>query len=133
MIPLPGWHEIGVALRNKRLGVSPEVDAVPETLGDLVTVEQYLCVRPLPLPGPPAGTVASGTAGGADDGQQGAENWRANHAAHRDPGPKGNGASAKGNGAAPKPNVAHETQAKRPPKTTQAASGALHEERPRPQ
>ncbi len=138
MIPLPGWHEIGVALRNKRLGVIPDVDAVPETLGELVTVEQYLCVRPLPPPAPPAGTVA---AGGADDGQQGAENWRANHAAHREAGPKGSGASAKGNGAPPKPNgiheakpnVAHETPAKRPPKTTQAASGALHEERSRPQ
>jgi hypothetical protein len=133
MIPLPGWHEIGVALRNKRLGVTPEVDAVPETLGNLVTVEQYLCVRPLPLPGPPAGSVAAGTAAGADDGQPAAENWRVNHTAHRDAGPKGNVTPPKGNGAPPKPNIAHETQAKRPPKTTQAASGAVHEERPRPQ
>jgi hypothetical protein len=126
MIPLPGWHEIGVALHNKRLGVTPEVDAVPETLGNLVTVEQYLCVRPLPLPGPPAGSVAAGTAAGADDEHPAGENWRANHAGHRDAGPKGNGAP-------PKPNIAHETQAKRPPKTTQAASGAVHEERPRAQ
>jgi hypothetical protein len=40
IILLPGWHEIGIMLRNKRLGVTPEVDAVPAALGDLVTVEQ---------------------------------------------------------------------------------------------
>ena len=100
-------------------------------LDDLVTLEQYLCARPLPLPAPPAGTVAAGTAGGADDGPQGAEKWRANHAARRDANHTENGAPPKGNGAPSKPNVAHETQTKRPPK--QAASGALHEERPRPQ
>jgi hypothetical protein len=133
IIPLPGWHEIGVALRSKRLGVAPEVDAVPEALGDLVTVEQYLCARPLPLPGPAAVTAAAGTGGGADAGQQADENWRANHAAHRDAGPKGNGAPPKGNVAPPKPNAIHETQAKRPARTTQAAPGTLHEERPRPQ
>src|SRR6516165_671391 len=40
-------------LRNQRLGISAEADPAP--LGDLVTLEQYLCVRPLPEP-PPAGT-----------------------------------------------------------------------------
>jgi hypothetical protein len=125
MIPLPGWHEIGAMLRNKRLGVTPEVDVVPTTLGDLVTVEQYLCVRPLPLPEPAAGTVAAGTEGGADAGHHTAANGSANHAARRDANPKGNGAP-------PKPNGVHETQAKPPARTTQAASGA-REDRARPQ
>jgi hypothetical protein len=134
MIPLPGWHEIGAMLRNKRLGVTPEVDAVPETLGDLVTVEQYLCVRPLPLPAPPADTDAAGTAGGADAGRPAASNWRVNQTGHRDANAKGAGAQPKPNGAAvQKPNGARDTAATRPARTTQAAPGTLREDRPRQQ
>jgi hypothetical protein len=121
IIPQPGWHEIGVMLRSQRLGIAPEVDAVPETLGDLVTVEQYLCVRPLPLPALPES--AAGT--GAETGHPGAASGTAGHAAHREANPKGNGTPLK-------PNGAHETQAARPARTTQAASGA-REDRPRPQ
>jgi hypothetical protein len=119
MIPLPGWHEIGVALRNKRLGVIPDVDAVPETLGDLVTVEQYLCVRPLPLPSPRE--PAAGTEEAGDNGRNAAANFGATHAGRRE---------AKGN--PPKPNGVHETQAARPARTTQAAPGN-RDDRARPQ
>jgi hypothetical protein len=49
-LPLAGWHELAAALRNQRLGISAEADPAP--LGDVVTLEQYLCVRPL-LPDPP--------------------------------------------------------------------------------
>jgi hypothetical protein len=119
IIPLPGWHEVGVMLRNKRLGITPEVDAVPTSLGDLVTVEQYLCVRPLPLPQP-----AAVAAGGAEAGHHADANWAAGHQG-RDPNPKGNGAP-------PKLNGVHETQATRPARTTQAISGARGD-RPRPQ
>jgi hypothetical protein len=45
-IPMAGWHELGAMLRNKQLGTSAEADPAP--LGNLVTLEQYLCVRPLP-------------------------------------------------------------------------------------
>jgi hypothetical protein len=117
IIPLPGWREVGVMLRNKRLGVAPEVDVVPASLDDLVTLEQYLCARPLPLPGP-----AAVAAGGADDGHEGG----ATHPLRREANPKGNGAP-------PKPNGAHETQGARPARATQAASGTPREERPRPQ
>jgi hypothetical protein len=119
IIPLPGWHEIGEMLRNKRLGITPEVDAVPTSLGDLVTVEQYLCVRPLPLPQP-----AAVAAGGTDAGHHADANWAASHQG-RDP-------NSKANGAPPKPNGVHETPATRSARTTQAISGA-REDRPRPQ
>jgi hypothetical protein len=121
IIPQPGWHEIGVMLRNRRLGVTPEVDAVPESLGELVTVEQYLCVRPLPLPSPRE--PAAGTEEAGDAGRDAGANHAATHAGRREAKPKGN---------PPKPNGVHETQAARPARATQAASGA-HEERARPQ
>jgi hypothetical protein len=122
MIPQPGWHEIGVVLRNQRLGITPEVDAVPETLGDLVTVEQYLCVRPLPLPPPREPAAGSEEAG--DAGRDAAANYAATHAGRREAKPKGN---------PPKPNGVHETQAARPARATQAASGTQREDRARPQ
>jgi hypothetical protein len=122
IIPQPGWHEIGIMLRNRRLGITPEVDAVPESLGDLVTVEQYLCVRPLPLPPPPES--AKGTASDADDAHPVAANRTAGHPARHDGNAKGN---------PPKPNGPHETQAVRPARTTQAAPGTLREDRARPQ
>jgi hypothetical protein len=122
IIPLAGWHELGAMLRNKRLGITADPDVVPTLLGDLVTVEQYLCVRPLP-PEP-----AAAAAGGTDTGPHAAANWTASHAARHD---------AKGNGAPPKPNGVtngvRETQATRPARTTQAASGPPREDRPRSQ
>jgi hypothetical protein len=119
-IPMPGWREVGVMLRNKRLGMTPEVDVVPASLDDLVTLEQYLCARPVPLPGP-----AAVAAGGADDGSPAAANSAATHPLRREANPKGNGAP-------PKPNGVHETQGARPARATQAASGT-REERPHPQ
>jgi hypothetical protein len=119
IIPQPGWHEIGVMLRNQRLGITPEVDAVPATLGDLVTVEQYLCVRPLPLPPPP--DAAAGTEA-ADTGRNAAANFATSHAGRREANPKG-----------AKPSGVRETQAARPARTTQAAPGTLREDRARPQ
>ena len=107
-------------LRNQRLGITPEVDAVPASLGDLVTVEQYLCVRPLPLPPPPES--AAGGAAAADTGHD--ANFAATHAGRRETNPKGK---------PPKPNGVHETQAARPARTTQAAPGTLREDRARPQ
>ena len=130
IIPQPGWHEIGVQLRNKRLGVTPEVDAVPETLGDLVTVEQYLCVRPCPCRPPPE-SRAEGTAGGADRAT-GGRKWRANPAAHRTPVTQRGTAHRQGERLR-RSRTPHETQAKRPARTTQAAPGTLHEDRARPQ
>jgi hypothetical protein len=121
MIPQPGWHEIGVMLRNQRLGITPEVDAVPETLGDLVTVEQYLCMRPLPLP--PPREPAAGTEEAGDAGRDAAASYAATHAGRREAKPKGN---------PPKPNGAHEKEAARPARTTQAAPGT-REDRARPQ
>jgi hypothetical protein len=118
IIPLPGWREVGVLLRNKRLGVTPEVDVVPASLDALVTLEQYLCVRPLPVPQP-----AAVAAEGADTERP------ANRAASH----KGREANPKGNGAPPKANAVRETPATRPARTTQAAPGTLREERPRSQ
>ncbi|MBV9971464.1 MAG: hypothetical protein JO228_15890 [Xanthobacteraceae bacterium] len=119
IIPLPGWHEVGVMLRNKRLGITPDIDAVPATLGDLVTLEQYLCVRPLPPPEP-----AIGAAGRADTAHNAAGSRTVGHATGRD---------LPANGIAPKPAGLHDTQAARPARPTHAASGAPHEDRSRPQ
>ena len=62
-LPGPGWHELAAGLRNQRLGISAEADPAP--LGDLVTLEQYLCVRPLPEPPPAAAQVADAVRHGA--------------------------------------------------------------------
>jgi hypothetical protein len=123
IIPQPGWREIGVMLRNQRLGITPEVDAVPASLEELVTVEQYLCVRPLPLPPPPPREPAAGTEEAGDTGHDAAANFAATHAGRREANPKGK---------PPKPTGVHETQATRPARTTQAAPGS-REERARPQ
>jgi hypothetical protein len=45
-LPMAGWREVAAMLRNKRLGTSAEADPAP--LGNLVTLEQFLCIRPLP-------------------------------------------------------------------------------------
>jgi hypothetical protein len=52
-LPMAGWHELAAMLRNQRLGTLAEDD--PSTLGNLVTLEQYLCVRP-----PPPANTATG-------------------------------------------------------------------------
>ena len=119
VIPQPGWREIGVMLRNQRLGITPEVDAVPASLDELVTVEQYLCVRPLPLPSPRE--PAAGTEEAGDAGRNAAANFGATRAGRREANPKG-----------PKPNGVHEKEAARA-RTTQAAPGTLREDRARPQ
>ena len=62
-LPVAGWHELAATLRNQRLGISAEADPAP--LGDLVTLEQYLCVRPLPEPPPAAAQVADAVRHGA--------------------------------------------------------------------
>ncbi len=120
IIPQPGWREIGEMLRNQRLGITPEVDAVPESLGELVTVEQYLCVRPLPLPAPRE--PGAGTDEAADGGRSVTANYAATHPGRRE---------VKGN--PPKPNGVHEKEAARAARTTQAAPGTLREERARSQ
>jgi hypothetical protein len=50
-LPTAGWHELAATLRNQRLGISADADPAP--LADLVTPEQYLCVRPVPPDPPP--------------------------------------------------------------------------------
>ena len=97
VLPMAGWHDLGATLVNKRLGTSAEPD--PELAGNLVTLEQYLCMRPL-VPEKPA------------PGTQGAEASRhpqlaSGHAAKRDTNPRGNGPPQK-------PTGAHEAQAKQP-------------------
>jgi hypothetical protein len=52
-LPTAGWHELAAMLRNKRLGTSAEDELAP--LGNLVTLEQYLCVRSLPPENPAPG------------------------------------------------------------------------------
>jgi hypothetical protein len=101
-LPAPGWHELAAMLRNKRLGITEETDA---PLGDLVTLEQYLCVRPLPEPPAPGAQAA-------DPGRQPTASWTASHAARHD---------ANGNGAPPKPNGVRESQTKQPAATARAA------------
>ncbi len=96
-LPMPGWHELGAGLRNKRLGIPAEVD--PVLAGDLVTLQQYLCVRPLPPEKPAPGTE------GVEASRHPNSHGSANLAAKRDANPRGNGAPQK-------PNGAHEAQAK---------------------
>jgi hypothetical protein len=57
-LPTAGWREVAAMLRNKRLGTSAEADPAP--LGQLVTLEQYLCVRPLPPENAAAGAQVAG-------------------------------------------------------------------------
>lgn len=115
-LPMPGWHELGAMLRNKRLGISIEAELA--LASSLVGVEQYLCIRPLPLP--------EKAAAGADVAE-GAHHpttasWSANHAARHD------ATAPRGNAASQKPIGAHETPAK-PPARTVAIPGDLRARR----
>jgi hypothetical protein len=103
-LPMPGWHELGAALRDKRLGTPAEVD--PALVGDLVTVGQYLCIRPLPpekpLPGTP-GAEASHHRNAPSSA----------HAAKHDTNPRGNGPPQKPTGvreAQTKPPGSHDAR-----------------------
>jgi hypothetical protein len=95
-LPMTGWRELAAILRNKRLGTSAEAD--PEPLGDLVTLEQYLCVRPLPPENPAAGAQV------AESGRHATANWAAAHVSRHD---------TKGNGASHKPNSGRENETKK--------------------
>ncbi|HSR82137.1 MAG TPA: hypothetical protein VLL28_15295, partial [Hyphomicrobiaceae bacterium] len=93
-LPMAGWHELAAMLRNQRLGISAEADPAP--LGDLVTLEQYLCVRPLPEP-PPAGSQVAETA------RHGAASWKPGQAPRHDANSHGNGAPQKPAGVREQP------------------------------
>ena len=86
-LPMAGWHELAAMLRNQRLGISAE--AGPAPLGDLVTLEQYLCVRPVPPDPPPGGTQVAETA------RHGVASWKPSQAPRRDETSRGNSASPK--------------------------------------
>jgi hypothetical protein len=95
-LPMAGWHELAAVLRNKRLGIFDDADPAP--LGNLVTLEQYLCVRPLPEKPAPG-------AEGAEASRHPNSHGSANYAAKRDTNPRGNGPP-------PKPTGVHEAQTK---------------------
>jgi hypothetical protein len=103
-LPMAGWRELAVMLRNQRLGTSAEADPAP--VGDLVTLEQYLCVRPLPPENIAAGAQV------AENGRRMTANRSAAHVS---------GQAAKGNGAPHKPNSVRENETK-PPAKMRAAS-----------
>jgi hypothetical protein len=86
-LPGAGWHELAAGLRNQRLGISAEADPAP--LGDVVTLEQYLCIRPLPPDSPPAGAQVAETA------RHGAASWKPNQALRHESNSHGNGAAQK--------------------------------------
>jgi hypothetical protein len=96
-LPMAGWHELAAMLRNQRLGTSAEADPAP--LGNLVTLEQYLCVRPLP----PENTAAGAQV--AESGGRVTANRPATHVSRQD---------TKGNGAPHKQNSVREHETKRP-------------------
>jgi hypothetical protein len=104
-LPMAGWHEVAAVLRNKRLGTSAEADPAP--LGNLVTLEQYLCIRPLPPENAPAGAQV------ADSGRHTTGNWAATHVPRHD---------TKGNGAPRKPNGVRDNETKQSAATMRAAS-----------
>lgn len=103
-LPIAGWHELAAVLRDKRLG--PSADDDPPPLGNLVTLEQYLCIRPLPEKPAPG-------AEGAQASRHPASQGAANHGAKHD-------TKSRGNGPAQKPNGVHEAQTK--PSARTAAS-----------
>ena len=89
-LPVAGWHELAATLRNQRLGISAEADPAP--LGDLVTLEQYLCVRPQNLPA--AAQVAEAV-------RHGAAAWKSGQPPRHDS--HGNGAPQKPAGVREQP------------------------------
>ena len=104
-LPMAGWHEVAAMLRNKRLGIPAEADPAP--LGNLVTLEQYLCIRPLPPENAAAGAQV------ADSGRHTTANGAATHVS---------GHHTKGDAAPRKPNGAHDNEAKQSAATMRAAS-----------
>jgi hypothetical protein len=66
-------------------------------LSDLVTLEQYLCVRPLPPDPPPAGAQVAETA------RHGAASWKPGQARRHDANSHGNGAPQKPAGVRQQP------------------------------
>jgi hypothetical protein len=97
VIPALGWHELGAMLEKKRLGNSADVDSAP--LGNLVTLEQYLCVRPLPPEKPAPG--AEGAQAFRHQSSKGTTSLAAKHETN-----------SRGNGPPQKPNSVHEAQTK---------------------
>jgi hypothetical protein len=97
VIPTPGWHEVGAMLQNKRLGSSADADPAP--LGNLVTLGQYLCVRPLPPEKPAPG--AEGVQAFRHQSSHGSASLAAKH-----------DTNARGNGPPQKPTGVHEAQTK---------------------
>ena len=103
-LPMAGWHELAAVLRNKRLGTTAEADPAP--LGNLVTLEQYLCVRPLP----PENTAAGAPL--AESARHATANWAATHVSRHDT----------GNGAPHKPNNVRENETKQSAATKRGVS-----------
>ena len=114
-LPMAGWHDLAATLRNQRLGISAEADPAP--LGDVVTLEQYLCIRPLPPEKPAPG--AEGAQASRHPVSQGA----ANHGAKHD-------ANSPANGPAQKPNGVREAQTKPSARTAASNRGAVEARRP---
>ena len=110
-LPTAGWHELAVALRNQRLGISAEAD--PSPLAEVVTLEQYLCVRSLPPDSLPTGAQVAETA------RHGAASWKPSQAPRHE-------ANSHGNGAAQKSAGVREQQAQ----PTRAASKAPRGDKP---
>jgi hypothetical protein len=89
-LPVAGWHELAATLRNQRLGISAEADPAP--LGDAITLQQYLCIRPLPPDSLPAGAQITETA------RYGAASWKPSQAFRHEPNSPGNGPPQKSAG-----------------------------------
>jgi hypothetical protein len=104
-LPTAGWHEAAAMLRNKRLGTPAEADPAP--LGNLVTLEQYLCIRPLPPENVAAGAQV------VESGRHTTANGAATHVPRHD---------TKGNGAPRKPNSVRNNETKQSAATMRAAS-----------
>jgi hypothetical protein len=109
VLPMAGWHELATMLRNKRLGIAAEPDSALS--GTLVTLEQYLCVRPLPPEKP-----APGAEGAEASRHPNSQSSR--QAAKHD-------TNSRGNGPAQKPNGVHEAQTKPSARTVRAASKVM--------
>jgi hypothetical protein len=91
VLPMAGWHELGAMLVNKRLGTSAEAD--PALAGNLVTLEQYLCMRPLSPEKPAPGTQ------GAEASRHPKAQLASGHVAKADTNSRGNGPPQKPTGS----------------------------------
>ena len=89
-LPTAGWHELAAALRNQRLGISAESDPTP--LGEVVTLEQYLCVRSFPPDSLSTGAHVAETA------RHGAASWKPSQVLRHEANSHGNGAPQKSAG-----------------------------------